>query len=196
MRRHPPIRPALALLLLLAPAACRRAAPSATAISAPSTARAAQPARPALSDANIAAVVVAANDADISYAEIALARATSAPVRAFAQTMANDHRAVNRAAGDLVARLGVTPEDNESSLDLRDDAEEKRDVLRELSGAAFDSAYIANEVTYHRNVLATIDRALIPGAANAELRSLLVSVRPAFAAHLAHAEQIQAALRK
>jgi putative membrane protein len=78
--------------------------------------------------------------------------------------------------------------DNEVSFDLRDDAETKRLILRDLEGAAFDSAYATNEVSYHKTVLGAIDGALIPSAKNAELKALLVQVRPAVAAHLEHAE--------
>jgi putative membrane protein len=37
---------------------------------------------------------------------------------------------------------------------------------------------------------------LIPSAQNAELKSLLVTVRPAFVAHLEHAKHLQATLAK
>jgi putative membrane protein len=41
-----------------------------------------------------------------------------------------------------------------------------------------------------------LDKTLIPGATNAELKSLLESARPAFQAHLEHAEHVQASLAK
>lgn len=146
----------------------------------------------ALSDANIAAIVLAANNADIAYAEQALAKSRDTDVRQFAQMTKTDHETMNAAAGRLAAKLKLTPADNETSFDLRDDSEEKRGVLRELEGFAFDSAYLANEVSYHTNVLAAIDGALIPSARNAELKALLVQVRPAVAAHLDHAEALVA----
>jgi putative membrane protein len=153
-----------------------------------------EPAPAPLTDANIAAIVVAANNADISYAQIAIAKASGPAVRAFAQTMLTDHNAVNKAAVDLVTKLGVTPEENVTSLDMRDHAASVRDRVRELTGAEFDKAYIANEVTYHRDLLQAIDAALIPGAKNAELKALLESTRPAVAHHLAMAEQLKAEL--
>ena len=140
-----------------------------------------------LGDANIAAIVVAANNADIMYADQALAKTQDAEVRAFATMVKKDHEAVNEAAVALVTRLKVTPADNQLSFDLRDDAESKRLVFRDLEGFAFDSAYSANEVAYHRTLLGAIDGALIPSAQNAELRTLLVDVRPAVQAHLDHA---------
>ena len=141
-----------------------------------------------LTDANIAAIVVAANNADILYADLALAKTQDMEVRQFATMVKMDHESVNDAAGALLKKLGVTPMDNALSFDLRDDAETKRLTLRDLEGAAFDSAYAVNEVAYHRTVIEAIDGALIPSAKNAEFKALLVQVRPAVAAHLEHAE--------
>jgi putative membrane protein len=50
-------------------------------------------------------------------------------------------------------------------------------------------------VTYHETVLGALDKTLIPNASNAELKALLVKVRPAFVAHLEHAKHIQAQLK-
>lgn len=148
----------------------------------------------ALTDANIAAIVLAANNADILYGTLASARSANQEVRRFAETTVRDHRSVNDAATALAAKLGLTPEDNAASLDLRDNAEDKRGTLRELSGLAFDRAYIENEIAYHTKLLATIDDALIPSAQNAELKALLVAVRPAVVSHLEHARQLQASI--
>ena len=149
----------------------------------------------ALTDANIAAIVLAANNADILYGTLASAKSPNAEVRKFAETTVRDHRAVNQAATDLAARLRLTPVDNSASLDLRDNAEDKRGQLRELEGRAFDTAYLENEIVYHTKLLATIDGALVPSARNADLKALLVSVRPAVAAHLDHARMLQASAR-
>lgn len=146
-----------------------------------------------LSDANIAAIVVAANNADILYADLALAKSKDTEIRAFATMVKKDHESVNEAAVALVTRLKVKPVDNQISFDLRDDAETKRLMFRDLEGFAFDSAYAANEVSYHTTVLGAIDAALIPSAQNAELKSLLVEVRPAVQAHLDHARTLAAA---
>ena len=65
-----------------------------------------------------------------------------------------------------------------------------------LKGADFDKAYIAHEVAYHQQVLDAIDNTLVPNAKNAELKGLIVKVRPAFVGHLEHAKQIQSKLGK
>lgn len=160
--------------------------PAAGAASAPASA----PAPAGLTDANIAAIVVAANNADILYADLALAKSHDKEIRAFANMVKKDHEAVNEAAVALVTRLKVTPVDNEISFDLRDNAETTRLIFRDFEGFAFDSAYADNEVTYHKKLLGAIDDALIPSARNAELKALLIQVRPAVAAHLGHAEHL------
>lgn len=144
----------------------------------------------ALSDANIAAIVVTANTADILYADMALAKSQQPEVRQFATMVKQDHQSINEVVSALLTRLGVTPQMNTLAFDLRDDAETKRLTLRDFEGFAFDSAYAVNEVSYHETLLEAIDTALLPAARNGELRALLVQVRPAVAAHLTHARDL------
>lgn len=157
---------------------------------------ASQPAaqEPKLTDADIAAIVVAANTIDIKYGEIARERATNAQVKQFAETMIKDHTAVNQSAVELVTRLGVKPTENDVSRSLEAQAASMRETLMSKSGKEFDKAYIDNEVAYHRAVLQAIDETLIPNASNAELKQTLVNVRPAIEAHMKHAEGIQRSL--
>ena len=181
-------------LILLAAGACASGSMEGSDTMAASKAavpQAEQPAPAPLTDANIAAIVVAANSIDVENGKLAIERATDAEIRKFAQTMITDHTGVNKAAVDLVTRLKVTPVESPTSRALVASANETRASLATRSGSDFDRAYIANEVAYHRAVLSAVDDALIPSAQNAELRSLLVSVRPAFVAHLQHAESLQ-----
>ena len=152
------------------------------------------PASPAVTDPQIAAIVVAANEVDIRAGELARERSTNAEVRAFAERMVTDHTGVNQAASDLVGRLGVTPEPNATSQKLTSDGEQARAGLQGQTGAAFDRAYIDGEVAYHQAVLDALDQTLIPNAQNAELRGLLEQTRPAVAAHLDHARRLQGSL--
>ena len=148
-----------------------------------------------VSEANIAAIVVAANNADIAYANLALSKAQTSGVRSFAQTMINDHSGVNRNAVDLVTRLGITPVENSVSLDLRDNAEAIVDRLRDKDGMEFDKDYMDNELEYHNTLLKTIDDMLLPSALNGELRTLLRNTRLAVTAHLEHAKAVRSSLK-
>jgi putative membrane protein len=147
-------------------------------------------------DAQIAAIVVTANQVDIDAGTLAAARTRNAEVKAFAQRMVTDHTGVNQSAVELVTRLKVTPEDNPTSQSLKAGGEKNVATLKALHGAAFNRAYVDHEVAYHQQVLDAVDQVLIPNAQNADLKALLVKVRPAFVAHLEHAKQIQATLAK
>lgn len=149
-----------------------------------------------INDAQIAAIVVTANQVDVDAGKLAAATSTNAEVKKLGELMVTDHTAVNKSAVDLVTRLGVKPEDNPTAQSLAAGGEKNLAHLRTLQGAAFDKAYVAHEVEYHQQVLDAVDQVLIPGASNAELRALLVKVRPAFVAHLEHAKQVQQSLPK
>jgi putative membrane protein len=110
--------------------------------------------------------------------------------------MVTDHSGVNKQAVALVTKLKVTPEDNATSKSLKAGGVDNVRNLEKLSGAAFDKAYVDHEVAYHEQVLEAIDKTLVPSAQNAELKGLLVAVRPAFVAHLEHAKMLQATLAK
>ena len=148
-----------------------------------------------VTDPQIAAIVVTANQVDIDAGKLAKSMASSGDVKKFAEQMITDHTGVNKSAVDLVTKLKVTPEDNATSQSLKDGGDKNLANLKTLKGAAFDKAYIDHEVAYHEQVLAAVDKTLIPSASNADLKALLVKVRPAFVAHLEHARHIQASLK-
>ena len=148
------------------------------------------------SDAQIASIVVTANQVDIDAGKLAESKGRAADVKSFAKQMITDHTGVNKQAVALVTKLKVTPEDNPTAQSLKKGGEDNLKSLKALKGAAFDKAYVDHEVAYHEAVLDAIDKTLIPSAQNGELKALLVSVRPAFVGHLEHAKQIQSKLDK
>ena len=189
-------------LLAFAPSCKKKeeAAPAATPPAAPAPNPApAEPATPApaaatLTDPQIAAIVVAANQVDIDAGQLAIKKSKNAEVKKFAERMITDHSAVNKAAVELVTKLKVTPEDSDASRGLATGGNETRARLEKLDGAEFDKAYVDNEVAYHEAVITVLNTQLIPSASNQELKDALVGAKPAFDAHLQHAKQIQAAL--
>lgn len=150
---------------------------------------------PAPTDAQIAAIVVVANTVDIEAGQLAQSKSTNAEVKKFAKLMVTDHTGVNKLAVELVTRLKVTPEENDISKSLKKGGQDTLARLKGLKGAAFDKAYVDNEVAYHQAVMDALDKTLIPSAQNAELKALLVKVRPAFDAHLGHAKHMQSSMK-
>lgn len=148
------------------------------------------------SDPQIAAIVVTANQVDVDAGKLAKARAHSKDVRKFAEQMITDHTAVNKQAVALANKLKVKPEPSDTSRSLKKGGDDNIAALKKLKGAAFDKAYVDHEVAYHQAVLDALDQTLVPSADNAELKDLMVKVRPAFVAHLEHAKMLQSQLGK
>ena len=146
-------------------------------------------------DAQIAHIVVTANQVDIDAGRLAESKASDAQVKAFGKQMVTDHTGVNQQAVALAKKLNVTPQDNPTSQSLKTGGAENVKKLTGLSGAAFDRAYVDHEIAYHEQVLDAIDKVLLPNAKNEELKALIVKVRPAFVGHLEHAKMMQSALK-
>ena len=143
-----------------------------------------------LSDANIAAILIAAGQSDVAYASLAPTRAESPAVKDFARHVLSDHVALDAQVTELLTRMDLVPDEDSTSLRLRDDSSVRGEVLSRLQGRTFDSTFMANEVSHHAKLLASIDDILLPNARNPELRELLESVRPAVARHLEQARTI------
>jgi putative membrane protein len=152
-------------------------------------------AAPAPTDPQIAHIAYTAGAIDVAAGKQALAKSHDPKVRDFAAEMVRDHTAVNDKALALVKKLGVTPQPNPTSAALQKQADAERGKLAKLSGRAFDRAYAANEVAYHKTVNGALEQTLIPSAHNGELKSLLGTGLKLFEEHQAHAEQLAAALR-
>jgi putative membrane protein len=146
-------------------------------------------------DPQIAHIAYTAGNIDIAAGKQALAKSHNKAVRSFAEEMVRDHTAVNDKALALVKRLHVTPEANPTSASLSKQADATLKRLSRLKGAAFDRAYVDNEVAYHKTVNGALATTLIPNAKNAELKSLLETGLTLFREHQAHAEQVAKELK-
>jgi len=153
----------------------------------------AQDAKP--TDPQIAHIAYTAGQLDIAAAKQAIDKTKNKDVKAFAEDMVRDHEAVNKQALDLVNKLKVKPEDNDTSKTLTKNADAKRAELAKLSGTAFDKAYVSNEVAYHKAVNSALETTLIPDASNAELKSLLQTGLKIFQGHEQHAEHVASELK-
>ena len=212
---------AAAATAALSLASCQKKATAPEAPAAPAAPEAAAPAAATAPEAASAAAPVAAGPIDITSSvtapnsteglikgvtltdmyqiqagKIAEAKGQSPGVKDFGKMMVTDHTGVNKSATDLAAKLKLTPEDNPTAQSLKKGGEDNVANLKTLSGAAFDKAYVDHEVAYHQQVIDAMDKTLIPNAQNAELKALLVKVRPAFVAHLEHAKSLQGTLQK
>ena len=143
----------------------------------------------ALDDATIVAIFDAANTYDIEAGALAEKKAKSHDVHEFAEMMQRDHKAVRQQGRDLAASLKVTPTPP-ADFPLAKAHADAMAKLRSLNGAAFDRAYMQNEVDFHNAVINAVTTTLLPATQNAQLKELETKVAPAFVAHRDRAQNL------
>ncbi|MEM7303077.1 MAG: DUF4142 domain-containing protein [Pseudomonadota bacterium] len=148
-----------------------------------------------LSDVEIAHVAYTADNLDIRYAHLALAKSKNPEIHKFAKTMIRDHEAVNEQALALLKKLGAEAKDNFLSQKLNRDGDAIIAKFSALSGAEFDRAYAENELAYHKAVNALVGEVFIPNIENPEVKALFEEGLKIFKAHEAHAEMMVKALK-
>jgi putative membrane protein len=168
-----------------------------SAAAADSAARAAAPApapAPApLNDANIVAILDAANAADSAAGNVASTKGKNAEVKSFGKEMMRDHHALRKAGQDLATKLKLTPAMPAGDTSQTAAQNWQNNLNSMPAGPDWDKAYIDHEVTYHQSVLQTAQAAL--GAAqDSSLKALITKAAPNIEAHLKHAQSIQTKL--
>lgn len=176
------------------PPAARGAPSAADPVTPPTPAPTPAPPVSGLTDPQIAAIVVAANQIDIAAGQQAVKKTKNPEVTKLAEHMIADHTAANQAAGDLATKLKITPEPTDTSKALSSSGSQSLAQFAKLEGDAFNKAYVDNEVEFHKKVINMLDNQLLAAATNSELKAMLAGAKPTFEAHLKHAEQVAAEL--
>jgi putative membrane protein len=143
-----------------------------------------------LTDANIVALLDAANKADSAGGATALKKATRADVKAFAKLMMSEHHALRTQGQQLAKQLGVEPKPPERDPLAPYVASETKALQTTPKGPEFDRTYIDNEVTIHQAVLDLANQARVT-TQTAQLRNLIEKAIPVIRKHLDQAMAIQ-----
>jgi len=191
-KEKPATAPADAASAALPPADAA-AAPAVDAAAAPTVDAA--PAAAKVTDAQIVAIVTAANTADIDAGKMAKSKTKNADVKKYADLMVKDHTAMNAAGAKVAKKAAITAEENDTSKKMKDDATASTEKLKAAPPAEFDKAYIESEIMMHQMVLDALDNSLIPSAQNADLKKALEDARTKVQAHLDAAKTIQGNLK-
>lgn len=148
-----------------------------------------------MTDNQIASVVKAANDAEISAGTLAKTRAESPEVRAFAKDMIDDHNKNNEAEKSVLSKIeGTQSASNEMSQKIRTETATRMKKLENMSGSAFDQAYISQQIAMHKQLLADLNNQFIPAAKDEKLKDYLQSTRQHVSRHLLSAQQVLATM--
>jgi len=158
-----------------------------------STSKAATPAaapQGGMTDANIVALLDAANKADSAAGALAVKKGTSADVKSFARLMMSEHHALRAAGQELAKQLGVEPKAPEHDPLAPYVAGEMKALQTTPKGAEFDRTYIDNEVSVHQAVLDFANQARV-STQTPQLKDLIEKAIPVIRKHLDQATEIQ-----
>ena len=186
-------------LVLLATGGCKgadqgaardRAATAKASDSAAATTPAATAPKAGMSDANIVALLDAANKADSAAGAMAVKKATRPDVKNFGKLMMAEHHALRAEGQALAKKLGIEPKPPEKDPLAPYTASEARQLQATKKGEEFDRTYIDNEVSVHQAVLDFANQARVT-TQTAELRDLIQKATPVIQKHLEQAQAIQ-----
>ena len=148
-----------------------------------------------VNDADVRMLLSLINGSEISAGATAARKGAVEDVRAFGRDMVADHTAMQQAVGgDTASRAGTSAAGRARADTLRTVSTRQSDSLSKLPrGAAFDRAYIDQQVGGHSMALDSIQRWAVE-ARTPGVDRLAAAALPKVRAHLDRARSIQASL--
>ena len=116
--------------------------------------------------------------AEMQLGNLALQKASSAEVKAFAQRMLTDHAKSNAEIAEFATAKGLA-----LATELSGDPKDALEHLTSLSGTEFDKAYMQHMVEDHEKVVAAFDKAST-SATDADLKAWAGRTLPTLKEHL------------
>jgi len=143
------------------------------------------------SNAELAGFLGTYSDAEIQMGEMAQTKASDPEVRAFAQRLVTEHRALKTEVTNAARTAGITPS---MAADIENVTERHQEATRELNekgrGKPFDEAFLEHEIRQHKAVLDEIEDTLGRNR-NPELKPVLEKARDGIKARLTRAEELE-----
>lgn len=135
-------------------------------------------------DRRFAVKAAISNTFEIKESQLALRRSTDPHVRAMARWMIEDHIAAQKTLEAAAAMTGT-----EAGRALDDEHEAKIAALAEMDGAAFDGAYVKDQLAAHEMTVDTLGSFKVEGTDPALLRWSTRTL-PGVELHLKHFEAL------
>ncbi len=143
------------------------------------------------SDAQILAILDAANDKEIEESKAILAITKNKNVKAFAEMMVKHHGEAKKKAAKLASTAGLSPAENADAKKLMEKTQADVARLKGMTGAELDAAYVQLMVDDHKEALDLVDKKLMPAAKNADLKKMIeTDLRPTIESHHKQAQEL------
>lgn len=127
--------------------------------------------------------------AEVQMGNLALQKANSPEVKAFAQRMVTDHSKANEELSQMATAKGLA-----LPTELDPPHQAGMDHLSALTGAEFDKAYMQHMVDDHQTAVADFEKAAT-SATDSDLRSWATATLPALQEHLTLARETAAKMK-
>jgi len=141
----------------------------------------------AMGTQEFADAVAADNRFVIDISRLALEKSSSEAVKAFARTMIDTHRRSDVALAEAGAKALPAVR---AAATLPDDLHIRMNALKPESGAAFDRAYLHNQIAAHEHMLAVLRYYAVGGEVEA-FKDFAAETAPIAEAHLKQAQAIR-----
>jgi putative membrane protein len=147
-----------------------------------------------LDDAQIASVLLTANQGEVEQNNVAVTKAERRAVHDLAQDFVDMHTAATTRENALFTALDITPSDNPVSAQLRDKSASAVSKLKAASASEFDAVFLQSQVDAHQSVLDLVDDNLLKNVSDAGLRAEITALRLTVEMHLVRTRALLAAL--
>lgn len=131
----------------------------------------------ALTEAQVAGVVNAMNEAEIAFARSVQDRLADDDIAALAADTISGHTASATEHAEVIETLGITPAESPLSTSIERQAASMAEDLASFTGAELDQAYLDGQIILDAELLDDIQAIVIPSTSNTRYRTYLFELR-------------------
>jgi putative membrane protein len=146
-------------------------------------------------EGKILAVLITADNDEISAAKVALAKNVSPSVKNYAQKILHDHQKHLDETYALSKNKNIKPIESKTSQSIQRKDQEELSKLQKKDGTKFEKKYVKEMVKTHENALALLDKA-IPKIKDPQVKQYLVATRAVISEHLQMGQMLDKQMAK
>ena len=147
------------------------------------------------SAANIAAILMAADESAVKDAKLAESKSSNPQVLTYARTVSDEHTALEDKVASWAKAKKLEPVQSSTSQQFVSAGDKSRKKLEAAEASRFDGEFAVQQVKFDKTLLAALNDIMIPNAKDPELATLVKSAKPQVEAHLKQAEQLHSSIK-
>lgn len=145
-------------------------------------------------DGEIVSALEGINKGEIKSAKIAAQKSMTPSVQQYAQQVMTGHRNAEKQLDQIRRKNRITVSTPAVRRDMREENTAARRRVNRLDGAAFDQAFLDEQINQQQQALQLIDNSLLKKVDNIDLRAYINNLRTMMEANLQTARQLRAAI--